>query len=347
MNSALSFYLGNVIVSFIITSLAIVPFINALYRFKFQRRKQITVDALGKRSPIFDKFHQHKAGTPVGGGALIIAVITSILLLLLLTLKLTGQSIVVVYPLKREVFIILFAMISFGALGLYDDMKKFFGFEKSKFFGLKLMHKFLLQWILAFITATMLYRLVGIEFLHIPFFGILNMGVFYIPFAAFTIVSFTNAVNITDGLDGLAAGCLMICLFGLWILSASILDTPLSIFLSLWIGSLTAFLYFNVNPARIWMGDVGALSFGATLAVVGLLLGKVIGLVVIGGIFFIEVATSGAQLLSKAIRKKKIMPAAPLHLYLQHIGWEEPKIVARAWLAGIILTIIGLWISVI
>ncbi len=347
MNSALSFYLGNVIISFIATSLLIVPFINMLYRIKFQRQKQVTVDALGKKSPIFDKFHHHKAGTPVGGGALIIAVIALLSPLVLFLMQASGFPILPVYPLKPEITILFFTLFSFGALGLYDDAKKFFGFEKSKFFGMRLIHKFTLQWILGFIIAFMLYNWLGISFLHIPFLGTLNLGWLYVPFAAFTIVSFANAVNITDGLDGLAAGILMICLFGFWILSASILDTPLSVFISLWIGSLIAFLYFNVNPARIWMGDVGALAFGATLAVVGLLLGKTVGLVVIGSLFFIEVFTSGVQLLSKAILKKKFFPVAPFHLYLQYIGWEEPKIVARAWLAGLIMTLIGLWISLL
>lgn len=347
MNSGLSFYLGNVIVSFLVTALTIVPFINALYRFKFQRQKQTTIDALGKRSPIFDKFHQHKAGTPVGGGLLIMGVVTGLFCLLMFLMRATGMRIGTVYPLRSEILIIFFTFLSYGALGFYDDLKKFFGFSSAQFFGLRMKHKFALQWILAFIIATMLYRLLGISFLHIPFFGTLNLGWIYIPFAAFTIVSFTNAVNITDGLDGLSSGVLMICLFGFWILSASILDTPLSVFVSLWIGSLIAFLYFNVYPARIWLGDVGALSFGATLAVVGLLLGKVVGLFVIGAIFFFEVLTSGLQLVSKATRKKKLFPVAPFHLYLQYIGWEEPKIVVRMWLAGIILTIVGLWISLL
>lgn len=347
MAPALAFYLGLVIVSFIITSLTIVPFIDMLYRIKFQRQKQVTLDAMGVRTSIFDKFHKHKAGTPVGGGFLVILVVTFLFGVMFYLLNLSGKNIVQVYPLSREIFIIFFTFISFGALGLYDDVKKFFGFKKSKFFGLRLKHKFILQWILGFIVAFMLYGWLGISFLHIPFLGIVHMGWLFIPFAAFTIVSFANAVNITDGLDGLAAGVLMICLTGFWILSASILDTPLSMFISLWIGSLIAFLYFNVYPARIFMGDVGALAFGATLAVAGLVLGKVIGLVVIGGIFFLEVFTSGVQLLSKKFLGRKYFPVAPFHLYLQKMGWEEPKIVARAWLAGIILTIIGLWISVV
>jgi phospho-N-acetylmuramoyl-pentapeptide-transferase len=346
MAPILAFYLGLLIVSFLITSICIVPFIDTLYRLKFQRQKQITIDAMGNRSPIFDKFHQHKAGTPVGGGLLIIAVVSILFVLMFALMKMSGRPIVQVYPLYPEMGVIFFTFISFGLLGLYDDIKKFFWLKNSKFFVMRLSQKFLLQWILALISATMLYQFLGISLLHIPFLGTIHMGLFYIPFAAFTIVSFTNAVNITDGLDGLAAGVLMICLFGFWILSASILDTPLSIFLSLWIGGLVAFLYFNIHPARIFLGDVGALSFGATLAVAGLLSGKVIGLVVIGGIFFVEVLTSGIQLASKRFLGRKYFPVSPFHLYLQQMGWPESKIVMRAWLAGIILTIIGLWISV-
>src|SRR5258708_2536769 len=305
MGPALAFYLGLLIVSFIITSLVIVPFIDTLYRLKFQRQKQITIDAMGNRSPIFDKFHQHKAGTPVGGGLLVIAVVTFLFTIMFILMTISGKSIVRVYPLSKEIFVIFFTFLSFGVLGLYDAIKKFFGFKKSKFFGLKLSHKFILQWILAFIIAFMLYSWLGISFLHIPFLGIIQLGWLYVPFAAVTIVSFTNAVNITDGLDGLAAGVLAICLFGVWILSASILDTPVFMFISLWIGSLIAFLYFNVHPARIFLGDVGALAFGASLAVSGLLLGKAIGLIVIGGIFFVEVFTSGVQLLSKRFLGRK------------------------------------------
>lgn len=346
MAPMLAFYLGLLIASFLVTSVAIVPFIGLLYRLKFQRQKQVTIDAMGNRSPIFDKFHQHKAGTPVGGGLVVIVCVTIMFILTFLLVTLSGRSIARVYPLTREIVILFFTFLSFGALGLYDDIKKFFGFSKTKFFGMKLRQKFILQWILGFIIAFFLHQWLGIHFLHIPFVGIIELGWFYVPFAAFTIVGFANAVNITDGLDGLAAGVLAICLFGFWILSASILDTPLSLFISLWIGSLIAFLYFNVNPARIFMGDVGALAFGATLAVAGLLLGKAIGLVVIGGIFFVEVMTSAIQLLSKKFRGKKYFPVAPFHLYLQHVGWPESKIVMRAWLAGIILTIVGLWISV-
>jgi phospho-N-acetylmuramoyl-pentapeptide-transferase len=345
---SLSLVLGFLIFSFIVTSIFIVPFINTLYRLKFQRAQQTTRDAFGKLTPIFDMFHKHKVGVPVGGGLLVIMAVSILFALIYPMLQIFGIPVTSVYADHRaEVNVLFFTLLSFGVLGLYDDVKKFFHFEKTGFFGMRLKHKLLLQILLSVIVACMLYFNLGISFVHVPFIGTFQLGWMYIPFAAFTILAFTNAVNITDGLDGLASGILMISLFGLWFLSASILDMPLSLFLALWIGSLISFLYFNVFPARMFMGDVGALAFGATLAVVGLLLGKVIALGVIGFIFVMEITTSFLQLMSKRFRHKKVFPAAPLHLWLQKHGWEEPKIVQRAWLVQILLTLFGVWLAVI
>ncbi len=339
--------LGLLIFSFIVTSIVIVPYINLLYKLRFQRQKQITQDAFGKLTPIFDKFHRHKAGTPIGGGLLVIAVVAFLFMLLLPFMRLIGVYITQNHPLSAEVNILFFTLISFGLLGLYDDLLKFFNVDKTKFHGLRLRHKFGIQWALALFIAYCLYAFVKIDIWYIPFLGVFELGWLFIPLSAFVIVSFANAVNITDGLDGLAGGVLMITLFALWFLSSSILDTPLSVFLALWIGSLIALLYFNVYPARIFMGDVGALSFGATMAVVGILVGKVMAVAVIGGIFFIEITSSLLQLMSKKLLKRKLFPVAPLHLWLQSIGWEEPKIVMRVWLASIMLAVFGLWLAVI
>jgi phospho-N-acetylmuramoyl-pentapeptide-transferase len=302
---------------------------------------------LGKRTPIFDRLHQHKTGTPVGGGFLIICVVALLFAILFPLGSLFGVFVTNVYPIKEEINIIFFTFLSFALLGLYDDIMKFFKFQQTGFFGLRLRHKFILQWVLATIISLLMYQNLKIDIFYIPFIGVFKLGILYVPLAAFVIVAFTNAVNIADGLDGLASGLLMICLFAFWLLSASILDTPLSFFLSLWLGAVIAFLYFNVYPARIWLGDVGALSFGATLAVVGLLLGKVMALVIIGGVFIAEVGSSLLQLVAKKFWHKKLFPVAPLHLLLQFIGWEEPKIVMRAWLAGIMLAIFGIWLAVI
>ncbi len=339
--------LGLLIFSFCVTSAFIVPFIDTLYRFRFQRQKQKTIDAFGERTTIFDTFHAHKAGVPVGGGMLIILVVTGIYALVYPAMKYLGITTTNVYPWLAEVTILFFSFWSFGLIGLYDDIKKFFGIKKSKFFGLRMRHKLLLQIASAGITGSMMYFWLGINFLHLPFLGQVQLGPLFIAYATFVIVAFANAVNITDGLDGLASGVLLFCLFGLWVLSSSILDTTLSIFIALLIGALIAFLYFNIYPARIFMGDVGALAFGAVLAVMGLLLGKTIALVIIGGIFVVEIFTSLVQLISKKYRHKKVFPAAPFHLWLQYIGWEEPKIVMRAWMTGIILTAIGVWLAML
>lgn len=341
-------YLGLVIFSFLITSVLVVPFINVLYKLKFYRRVQKTTDSEGNRTKIFDKFNNMKAGTPVGGGLLIIVVTFILYLLLYPLLNIMGIQITSAYcQVKEELNVLFFTFISFGILGLYDDIMKFFGFEKTGFFGLRIRHKFLIQWILAFVVALLMYFNLQIDIIYVPFFGVLKLGPFFIPLAASIVVSFTNAFNITDGLDGLASGLLMIALFSFWLLARSALDTPLSVFLAIWIGAIVAFLYFNVFPARIILGDVGALSFGATMAVVGLLIGKVFAFVVIGGIFIIEFGSSFIQILSKKFLKKKAFTVAPFHLWLQNIGWEEPKIVMRAWLAGIILALIGLWFAYI
>lgn len=343
----MSMALGIMLFSFLITSLLVVPFINFLYKIKFTRK--IEAPNSGK-IPLFDKLHDKKAGTPVGGGVLIITVVTLLFLLLFPLSSYLGIFIQTAHSLRAELFIIFFTFISFGFLGLLDDYIKMLGKPTKGVlglaFGLNRFQKFVAQWILAIFISSLIYGVLGIQILYIPIFGVtLDMGFWFLPFSAFVIVAFSNAVNITDGLDGLASGLLMICLLAFGIIAASSIDTPLSLFISLWVGALIAFLYFNTWPARIWMGDTGALSFGATLAVIGLLTGNIIALCVIGGIFVVEILSSAIQIIGWKILKRPILPLAPLHHTFLAIGWEEPKIVMRAWLAGIILAIFGLWLA--
>lgn len=342
----MSLYLFGFFVSYVINTVLFLPFIDLLYKMKFQRASQTTKDAFNKRTPIFDKFHSHKAGTPVGGGILII--ITTLLMFTLFTIAhvMFGENIYSNYEsIVSEIKILLFTFVSFSFLGLYDDLKKMFLWKDDSFFGLRLRHKLLLEITLAAIAAWWMYVELRISIVNIPYLGVYDIGLFFIPFATFVIVAFANAVNITDGLDGLAGGTLLITLMTFWVISLSILDTPLLIFISAWAGGLVAFLYFNIYPARLILGDTGALSFGATFAVIGLLLGKVFALAIIGGVFVLEITSSLVQLLSKKYLKKKIFPAAPLHLWLQLRGWEEPKIVMRAWLFALLFAMFGLMIA--
>lgn len=279
----MALYLGILIFSFIVTSIAIVPFIDFLY--------------------------SKKKGTPVGGGILILTIVTLLYVLLFPLIIRLGVYITSAFSIKEELNIIFFTFISFGLLGLY----------KSRF-------KLVIQTLLALTVSALLYFNLKIDIVNIPFLGVLNLGAWFVPLSTVVIMAFTHGFDIADGLDGLSCGSLLICLLAFWALALASLDTPLSIFIALWIGSLIAFLYFNVYPARLRLGQAGSLSFGASLAVVGLLLGKTIALLVIGGIFIIE-------LVSFAHRK------------LQKIGWEEPKIVMRFWLAGIMLAVFGLWLA--
>lgn len=339
-------YLFALISSFIVNFLLIVPFINLLYKLKFQRATQKTRDVFNRRTPIFDKYHAKKAGTPVGGGILI--VITTMLLFLFFTavFSISGRNITTNYGAPvSEVKILLFTFGSFAFLGLYDDLNKILFLERKTFFGLRIRYKLAVEIFLALLISYWIFAELKVHILNVPFFGVYDLSYFYILFAAFVIVSFANAVNITDGLDGLASGLLMIALVAFWVVSGTLLDTPLSTFISIWIGGLIAFIYFNIYPARIFLGDTGALSFGATFAVAGLLLGKNFALPLIGGFFVIEIFTSLIQLLSKRLRGKKFFPAAPLHLWLQMRGWEEPKIVMRAWIISVMFAVLGLMVS--
>jgi phospho-N-acetylmuramoyl-pentapeptide-transferase len=330
--------LGLTLLSLFITAILIVPFIDFLYKIKLRRQDQSTVDIFNKPTPLFDKFNSWKVGTPFGGGLLIIFVTTLIFLWSFGMLKVS------IHP--WELFVILFTFISFGLLGLYDDGKKLISKEgKIPFFGLRFRYKLLLQLVLALIPAIILYTNLGYSFLFIRGIGLTNIGLLYIPFAAFVIVSFANAFNIADGLDGLASGLLLIALVSFLAISYSNVDQGLAAFIAILMGSVSAFLYFNIYKARIWLGDVGSMSLGASLAIVGLLTGRTLAIVVIGGVFVLEVGSSLIQLLGKKLLKRKIFPVAPLHLYFLKRGWDEPKIVMRAWLLGAFFAILGLYLA--
>lgn len=331
--------LGLTILSFFITGILLIPFIDFLYKIKFRRQHQETKDFLNNRTPVFDKYNSWKVGTPFGGGILIVIVVS------ILTLWAYGMFSVEISP--WEYFVIFFTFISFGLLGLYDDLKKLVNGKGSHFFGLRLRHKFAIQIVLSLIIAIALYYKLGYSFVFIRGVGLTSLGFLFIPFAAFVITSFANAFNITDGLDGLASGLFLICLLAFLAISATQVDPALGIFIAFLTGSVAAFLYFNIYKARIWLGDVGSMSLGASLAVIGLLNGKILALGVIGGVFVLEVGSSLVQLLAKKFLKRKVLPVAPLHLYLLKRGWDEPKVVFRAWLLGFFFAILGLYIAFI
>ena len=333
--------------SFLVCLILIIPFINLLYKLHLTRKKEAPKNG---KIPLFDQLHDIKAGTPVGGGILIIALVTLLFAISFPLASFLGLYVKSAFPLRAELFAIFFAFISFGILGLSDDLLKVFA-KPTKgvlglWFGLRRRQKFILQWILGFFLGFFIYKYLGVHIINIPGFHVVwDLGPWYIPFSAFVIVAFSNAFNVTDGLDGLSTGLLIICLAVFGVLAIGSLDTPLLFFISLWIGTLFTFLYFNVWPARIFLGDAGALSFGAMLAVIGLITGKILAVAVVGGIFVIEIASSFIQILGWKFLKKPIFPLAPIHHTFLAKGWKEPKIVMRAWILGLLLAVFGLWLA--
>jgi len=327
---------GFSILSLVITAILLVPFIDFLYKIKLRRTSQNHKDVFNQGERFFDKLSAWKVGTPFGGGLLIIAVVT--------ILSLWAYGLFEVKVKFWELFVLLFTFIGFGALGFYDDVRKILKVNTGVF-GLRAIHKFVIQCILALIIGAVLYFQLGYSFVYVHWLGQVTLGVFYIIFAAFVIVSFTNAVNISDGLDGLSTGLFVICLVAFLAMSGEGLDNFVSLFVAVLLGSAIAFLYFNIYKARLWLGDVGALSLGAVLAVIGLLTGKPISVAIIGGVFVIEIGSSFIQILSRKFLKRKLLPATPIHVYFIKRGWEEPKVVMRAWLLGVVFAILGLYIA--
>ncbi len=329
--------LGLIIVSFFVTSFLLIPFIDFLFNLRKSRvESEQSLTNKDSTTPIHDKLMKKDFYTPVGGGILIIPIV---IILTILIFIFTHQNF------DWEIYSIFLALICFGSLGLIDDLRHIFSNTLGKFHGLSSPKILFFQLIFALLVSLALYFKLGLNNLFIPIVGNLILGWWYIPLAIFAIVTFSNAVNISDGLDGLSTGLLTICLFAFLVISHSVFDINLEIFVGIWIGALIAYLYFNVFPARVYLGDAGAFAFGATLAVIGLETGKILGLTVIGGVYLIIVGSSFLQIMSKKIFHKKIFPVAPLHMYFKYIGWEEPKIVMRFWLAEAMFAILGLWLS--
>ncbi len=336
--------LGLVILSFLVTSLVIVPFIDLLYylRHRFLRRvdseqASLIVSAHDRSdTPIHDKLMKADFGTPHGGGIVIIPIVVIISGLVMLLR--TNQF-------SWELGVLVLSMISFGLLGSVDDIGHITQTSAGKFKGLSGKKILPIQVLLGLIVALVLYFPLGFNNIYIPVVGNIVLGWIYIPLAVFSIVAFANAVNISDGLDGLSTGLLTICLVAFLVLAHSVFDLTLSVFVGVWLGAVIAYLYFNVYPARVYLGDAGSFGFGATLAVIGLLTGKIIALGFIGGVYVVILMTSLIQILSKRFLHRKAFPLAPLHMYFKYIGWPEPKIVSRFWLAGAMFAMFGLWLA--
>ena len=289
--------------------------------------------------------HLQKTGTPTMGGLLIII---SVVFSMLLWQDLHN----------KDVWLTIVAFAALGLVGFIDDFLKVH-FHNSD--GIPPWAKLLGQGIVALTVVLILYFSGGEDttLLYLPFFKypLIDLGVLWIPFGVLLIMGESNAVNFTDGLDGLATGLLILVFIALSILTyisgradyASYLGIPylagsgeLTVFCLAMTGALIGFLWFNSHPAEVIMGDVGSLSMGGVIAVISLLIKKEVLVLIIGGVFVLEIASVILQIASFKLRKKRIFKMAPLHHHFEESGWKETKIVTRFWILGGLFVIIAL-----
>jgi phospho-N-acetylmuramoyl-pentapeptide-transferase len=315
--------------SFMLTVIWGGPLLRVLRFYKIG--KLIRVEEPGK--------HMVKMGTPTMGGVMIILPVLLLTVLLnaveLLGLKLAGQSVLV--PLAT--------LVGFALLGAIDDWEGIRGKRRGD--GLSIRAKFIAQWVLAAIVAWALKYMLEVPDVLFPGMQlVINLGWYYVPIAAFIIVAMSNAINFTDGLDGLA-GLISATLFAAYgaiaLLQGQIFLAQFSFTV---VGALFGFLWFNAHPAQLFMGDTGSLALGATVAVVALMTGQWILLPLIAIIPVSEALSVTIQIFYfKLTKGRRFFKMAPIHLHFELLGWSETQIVQRFWLIGLLAALIGVGLA--
>ena len=297
-------------------------------------------------TPIFSELHAHKEGTPTMGGILIWGTTLIVILAFYLLANIFPNSIFVHLNFwsRSETLLPLGALIASALIGLFDDWLDIRGLGSKGGGGLKLRHRLLIYTIIAIIGALWFYFKLDWTVFHVPFLGNFEIGAWYIPLFIFIIVATSFSVNETDGLDGLAAGTLLISFTAFGIISFILGHYELATFCGVIIGALLAFLWFNIPPARFYMGDTGAMSLGVTLGIIAMLTNSALLLIFIGIIFLVESLSVIIQVISKRLRNKKIFLSAPVHHHFQALGWPESKVVMRFWVIAALGAAIGLMI---
>ena len=315
--------------SFIMTIIWGDPFLRALRHFKVG--KQIRSEEPGK--------HLVKMGTPTMGGLMVI------LPVFFITVLLNASSILGSHINGRSVYLPLFTLVAFGLLGGIDDWEGIYGTRKGD--GMKARTKFVAQWVFALAIAWALKFILRVPDLYIPGIGILvDFGWWFIPIAAFIIVGYSNAINLTDGLDGLA-GLISATIFaGYGIIAIYQGQLFLAQFSFTMVGALFGFLWFNVHPAQLFMGDAGSLSIGASIAVVALMSGQ---WAILPLITIIPVSETLSVIIQVAYFKmtkgQRFFKMAPIHLHFELLGWSETQVVQRFWLISLLATFIGVGLA--
>lgn len=299
-------------------------------------------------APIMSKLHAHKAGTPTMGGVLIW--LTVLVVAVVVWLLDTQTDIEIFNHLnfltRSQTLLPLGAMVLAALIGVVDDMLNIKGIG-PKGGGLSMTHRLLSFTLIALLAAFWFYFKLDWDLLRIPFVGDFQIGLWYIPLSILVIVATTFSVNETDGLDGLAAGTLTTSFTAFGAIAFAQGRYDLATLCGVIVGALLAFMWFNVIPARFYMGDTGAMAMGVTLGIVAMLTNSILLLPIIGLVLVIESLSVITQILSKKIRGKKLFLSAPLHHHLEASGWPEAKIVMRFWIISAVMAGIGIILALL
>lgn len=327
--------------SFFVAFILCPPFIRLLRKYKMGKNIREEASGGGK-AVLFAKLHAKKRGTPTMGGALVVFVILFAVLLsrYFSYMGWIDHSLIN----RKETYIPLFTLISCAILGGVDDWFNIKGLWKK---GIPVAPKFILLLLLSFVGAYWFYIKLGFTGVHIPFYGDINLGVLYPILFILVFIASGHAVNITDGLDGLAAGLLIMSyvVFGAIAFHKGMF--LLSAYCGVTAGALTAFLWYNINPAKFFMGDLGSLSLGASLGVIALLTDSIIPLLFVSVVYIFETLSVIIQLSSKKLRGKKVFLIAPIHHHFEKVGWPETMVVMRFWIIGAIGCVFGLILALL
>lgn len=331
---------GSQVFAFVIAFLAMPYFLKLLYKYKIGKQIRETSTS-GEKASLFSQLHAKKKGTPTMGGILIWG--TAVFVVLLSRFASAFGVIDRSLLNRKETWLPFFTLIAAALLGAVDDYFNIRGIGKCK--GMNVKPK--MFWLLLFagVGAWWFHFKLGYDAINIPFWQDITIGWWYVPLFILVIVSTANAVNFTDGLDGLVGGLLVIAFGAFGIIAYTKQLIILSAFCAVISGATLAFVWFNVPPAKFFMGDTGSLSLGATLGVIAMLTDSVLVLPIIGFVFVIETLSVIIQLFSKKFFGKKVFAIAPIHHHFEYQGMDEHTVVMRFWIVGAFMAALGLIIS--
>lgn len=315
----------------------------AHFLYKYKLGKAIRNNG---QTPVYSRLHAGKAGTPTMGGLLIWVTVLALALAFFYLAKFFNLEIFrqLNFLTRSETLLPLGVLVASAIIGLFDDLADIKGLGKG---GLRMRHRFLIYALIAGVGVWWFYYKLDWDLLHVPFVGNFELGWWYIPTFIFIIVATAHSVNLIDGLDGLAGGTLLTAFSAFGAIAFAQGSYDLAVFCGVIAGALAAFLWFNINPARFFMGDTGAMSLGITLGVIAMLTNTALLLPIIGFLFMITSLSVIIQTISKKLRHKKIFISSPLHHHLEAKGWPETKIVMRYWVVAGITAAMGVAVALI